>query len=201
MSLRPLGTLGIVLALACAAACGDPVHEAEVNALGPEAPGVPHGPTHRPGQPCLTCHGGEGPGDPTFVTAGTIYVNAYAAGVPNVPLVGGTVHLIDANGSTFDSTTNIVGTFYVTTDQWSPTFPLGARSADAGTPADGCVPVGSDASEYAGEISVAPPAIAACKGSPTAMTSTMGRGGVYASCAYCHFDPPGPRSPGHVYQN
>ena len=28
---------------------------------------------HRPGQPCLTCHGGKGPGHVEFSIAGTLY--------------------------------------------------------------------------------------------------------------------------------
>ena len=164
--------------------CGDPVHEAEVNALGPEAPGVPHGPTHRPGQPCLTCHGGLGPGNPTFVVAGTIYLNEYVPGTSSyAPLVGGDVHLVDANGLTYDAITNSVGNFYVTQDEWSPTFPLGNVHPDGS-------PTGID-------ISVAP---AGQPTNATPMTTSIDRGGVYASCAYCHFDPPGPTSVGHVYQ-
>src|SRR5450432_160855 len=47
--------------LVCAlVGCGDPVHDTAVSALGPEAPGVPKGPLHRPGQPCVLCHGPQG---------------------------------------------------------------------------------------------------------------------------------------------
>jgi hypothetical protein len=195
------GRLWWAMALACfvVGACGDPVHGAEVDALGPEAAGVPRGPTQRPGQPCLTCHGGLGPGDPTFVTAGTVYVLAYAAGLAKTPLVGGTVQLVDANGSTFAATTNSVGSFYVTTDQWSPVFPLGGRPADSGVSADACLGAGSDASPGRDEISVAASTVSGCNEAPRPMLTSMDRGGVYASCAYCHFDPPGPTSPGHVY--
>jgi len=188
-------------------ACADPTHSAEVAALGPEAPGVSPGPTHRPGQPCLTCHGGEGPGGMTFVTAGTIYLNQYAVGTTvYAPVVGGSVHLVDATGSTYNATTNSVGNFYVTTDQWNPTFPLGAQSQDAGEPANGCIPasLASVETAYAGQINVAGPVEGGCEPSPTPMmigstSFAIDRGGIYASCSYCHFDPPGPRSAGHVY--
>ncbi len=193
-----------VLACLAASACSDPVHEAEVAALGPEAPGVSPGPTHRPGQPCLTCHGGEGPGNPTFVTAGTVYLNQYSPDAGSAqgayaPLLSGTVHLIDANGLTYNATTNEVGNFYVTASAWSPTFPLGAKSSDSGIPADGCVALAADAGAYAGDISVAGPVTSSCQPIPTPMNTSIDRAGVYASCAYCHFDPPGPKSPGHVY--
>ncbi len=188
-----------VLATALLDGCADPVHNAEVAALGPEANGVPPGPTHRPGQPCLTCHGGEGPGGLTFVTAGTVYVNQYSPDAGSTALNGGVVHLVDSEGHTFDSKTNTVGNFYVTTDQWSPVFPLGDRSMDAGLVGSACIPATSPDTEYGGLISVAAPPDAGCKNFPTTMASSIDRGGVYASCAYCHFDPPGPTSPGHVF--
>ncbi len=180
-TLLPLAALAAALAPACA----DPVHDAEVSALGPETPGVPPGPTHRPGQPCLTCHGGDGPANATFVTAGTIYQSGYSvtAGTAYLPLVAGVVHLIDSTGATYEALTNAVGNFYVTPGAWNPTFPLGDRPVDGGQ------------LDY---ISVYP------AGMPTqgsSMQSHIARGGVYASCSYCHFDPPGPTSPGHVYLN
>ena len=93
------------------------------------------------------------------------------------------MHLVDANRLTYDALTNEVGNFFVTPSQWNPTFPLGDAPADGG-PLDISVGVAS-----------------AGLGSATPMTTHIMRGGVYASCAYCHFDPPGPTSPGHVYQN
>jgi hypothetical protein len=189
-------------AIAGVSSCADPTHLAEVNALGPESPGVSPGPMHRPGQPCLTCHGGDGPAGATFVTAGTVYADPYQAGTTTyLGLNSAAVHLVDATGSTYDTTTNSAGNFYVTPDAWNPTFPLGARSMDAGLPANGCVPTGAGASTdpYAGQIGVALPPSAGCLGIPNTMVSAIDRGGVYASCAYCHFDPPGPQSPGHLY--
>src|SRR4051794_4421968 len=52
--------------------CGDPVSDARIAALGPEDPGVPPGPLHRPGQPCVVCHSRQGPASP-FLVAGTVY--------------------------------------------------------------------------------------------------------------------------------
>ena len=65
---------GTCLAASLVWACGDPVHDARVAALGDERPGVPAGPNHRPGQPCLACHGGDGPSDVELAVA------AYNAG-------------------------------------------------------------------------------------------------------------------------
>jgi hypothetical protein len=164
-----------------------------VTALGPENPNIPPGPTHRAGQPCLTCHGGLGPANATFVTAGTVYVAASStdAGALN----NGTVELTDSTGSMYPATTNDAGNFYVTTDEWAPIFPLGGVPGDAGfavtphvisiLPAPSCA---------AGTPPAACPKVAT-------MATAIGRGGIYASCAYCHFDPIGPTSPGHIYQN
>jgi hypothetical protein len=194
-----LGTfLAVIVASVVAASgalglsCGDPVHDAEVAALGPEAPGIPRGPTHRAGQPCLTCHGGLGPGNPTFVTAGTVYIASFGSDAG--ALVDGSVTLQDdSTNPPFTATTNRVGNFYVTAGDWNPVFPIGGMpDAAAGPPHTITVgpPPPCDAGTPAGQCSP-----------PQTMATAIGRGGVYASCAYCHFDPPGPTTPGHVYQN
>jgi hypothetical protein len=102
--------------------CANPVHSDAVDAQGGEAPGVREGPTHRPGQPCLVCHGGDGPG-PDFSFGGTIY--ATRAGKEALP--GVTVVLRDATGTERRETTNEVGNFYITKDTWSPTMPVLVR--------------------------------------------------------------------------
>ncbi len=112
--------LGVVTALAAATACGDPVHDLRVEALGPEAPDVPPGPNHRPGQPCVTCHESAGPGKPAFRFGGTIYaVKGQTAGLGGV-----TIHLVDATGATLDATTNSVGNFYIAESSWNPVMPV-----------------------------------------------------------------------------
>jgi hypothetical protein len=103
-----------------ASSCFDPVHSADVAALGPERTGVRPGPNHRPGQNCLVCHGGEGPASPDFSIAGTVYS---AIGVLE-PLADVTVDLEDANHATQSVTSNEVGNFYITTTRWSPAFPV-----------------------------------------------------------------------------
>ncbi len=111
--------------------CFDPVHAREVDALGPERTGVRPGPNHRPGQNCLTCHGGNGPASPDFSIAGTVYS---AFGVLE-PLAGVAIVLEDANHEPRSVSSNEVGNFYMTTTSWSPTFPVNVllqdRRADA----------------------------------------------------------------------
>lgn len=162
----------IVAAALCAAlawSCGDPVHDARVDALGPETAGVPRGPTHRAGKPCLTCHGGQGPADLELSIAGTVY---QTAAPDSPPAVGATVTIFDATqspegGAPHTFVTNAAGNFFAPKSEWSPIFPLH-------------------------DIAVKAPDIDA----PTLMHTTVGRDG---SCATCHFDPRGEGSHGHVY--
>ena len=119
MIARSIGAL-CTLIVAAGAACGDPVHDNEVAALGPEAPGESPGPTHRAGQPCLVCHDGSGPGNLKMSVAGTIYL---AQSAPD-PLPNARVHLVDANGSAREAITNSVGNFLVPFSEWAPTAPI-----------------------------------------------------------------------------
>ncbi|MDB4997856.1 MAG: hypothetical protein JWM74_5288 [Myxococcaceae bacterium] len=118
MALAFVALPALIAALATTA-CGDPVHDREVAALGDEKPGVPTGPTHRPGQPCLVCHGGSGPG-PDFTLTGTIYLNQGE----DTPAVGATVHITSGNGETHDLVSNSAGNFYVSSQEFIPTYPL-----------------------------------------------------------------------------
>lgn len=125
-------SLAVVPALvlaASAASCMDPVHSDAVDALGPEAAGVPEGPTHRPGQPCTVCHGGSGPGSPEFSVAGTVYVTRDARD----PAIGADVVLTDARGASRTFRTNEVGTFYSSKAEWVPAFPLQVTVSYGGT--------------------------------------------------------------------
>jgi hypothetical protein len=116
----------LLVLLSILVACVDPVHDDAVEALGPERRGVREGPNHRPGQPCLTCHGGEGPASPEFSVAGTIYL---ARGVLE-PVSGVTVHLVDATGATRDPRSNEVGNFYIGRSDWSPIYPVTVTLVD-----------------------------------------------------------------------
>jgi hypothetical protein len=110
-----------VAAVTLAVACSDPVHDQEVSALGPEAAGVSPGPTHRPGQPCLVCHGGQGPASAQFSIGGTVFLYPDRT---SQPAVNAQVEIEDALGNFWHSTTNTAGNFYVFQSQWSPNYPL-----------------------------------------------------------------------------
>jgi hypothetical protein len=111
-------SLLFVMGVAGALACDDPVHDSEVSALGDEQ-GSP-GPKHRPGQPCLTCHGGSGPAKEHFAVGGTIYA------VKDQPqgLAGVDVQLTDSRGDVKHAISNDAGNFYLTADEWSPIAPI-----------------------------------------------------------------------------
>jgi hypothetical protein len=110
----------LIMLLLLLGGCYDPVHLDAVKSLGDEATDVPRGPEHRPGQPCTTCHGGEGPADLELSVAGTIF----AVRGTSTPLPGATVRITDARGETRSPQTNAAGNFLVRTDEWSPAFPL-----------------------------------------------------------------------------
>jgi hypothetical protein len=112
--------LAALLALIAVAPACDPVVDDAIAALGPETPGIPRGPLHRPGQPCLLCHDGA-LGDPQrFTVAGTVFQTTSArTAAPSV-----SVNLIDATGASAVLSTNAAGNFYATPGQYDPTFPL-----------------------------------------------------------------------------
>lgn len=113
----------LVIALACAlgmAACGNPVQDNLKKSLGGEAPGVPRGPLHRPGQPCLVCHSPAGGRHPDFSVAGTVYQNQNT----KVPAHDVLVKLTDSQGRTYSVATNCAGNFYVDERDYSPVYPM-----------------------------------------------------------------------------
>ena len=110
----------VVAALPSAFSC-DPVHNEAVAAIGSDPSGEPNGPRHRAGQPCVTCHGGDGPGKSNFLVAGTVYQDDKA----DARAVGVVVRLTDSNGDVMDvAPSNDVGNFYLSTGEWSPVFPI-----------------------------------------------------------------------------
>ena len=130
-AIRPLPRGGTTVLVACLLAAssgcagfdpfGDPVLDAERDALGPEAPNVPQGPLHRAGQPCAVCHH-EGGEDPTFAFAGTVYRDP----MEKIAVADAMVLLTDDAGHTFMTTTNCVGNFYVKTGEFQATPPVWA---------------------------------------------------------------------------
>jgi len=104
--------------------CTDPVPDMAVARLGPEADGVSPGPLHRPGQPCLVCHSERGPAsNKPFAVAGTVFEKPTGDAPPTTPIE---INLRDSmNQSPGPFTTNEVGNFYITEDEWPDiTFPL-----------------------------------------------------------------------------
>lgn len=99
--------------------CNDATHDMQVAVLGGEAPGVPQGPLHRPGQPCLVCHGGAGPASMQFSTGGTVYTS----NTSQTPASGVTITVEDINGSVGTTQSNSAGNFYIPSGTWSPTYP------------------------------------------------------------------------------
>jgi hypothetical protein len=102
----------------------DPVHRAGVNNLGPEQPDLypPESEFHRPGEPCVLCHGKSGPADDEFVLAGTIFwgPDDYGRRVDHAY-----VRIKDATKTTKCFVTNCNGNFYVRPGDFRGlTFPL-----------------------------------------------------------------------------
>ena len=106
-----------------ALSCGNPALDPRIEALGDEKPGVEEGEFHRPGQPCLLCHGKYQGVEPEMSVAGTIY------GTPasETPVEDVRVTLVDAQGETRTVKSNCIGNFFITREQWDPLFPLHAE--------------------------------------------------------------------------
>jgi hypothetical protein len=126
---------GIALAGVAASAgsvsCVDETHEEEVAALGPEQNGVPPSPLHRPGQPCLTCHGGSGPAKEQFSIGGTVYLTQS----DGQPAQGAVVQVEDILGNTVNVAANAAGNFFVPLSDYAPHYPtqMQVTSADGTT--------------------------------------------------------------------
>lgn len=117
--MKPL-VWSITVALTTLAACYDPTHLDAVANLGDEDPHVPQGVSHRPGQPCLTCHGGDGPATGELAIAGTLYEVRGGS----KPLVGGAVIVMDAKNESRTLRSNDAGNFFIRKSEWAPVFPV-----------------------------------------------------------------------------
>jgi hypothetical protein len=163
------------LLLALLAACFTSVEEEAARDLGPEV-GDP-GPTHRPGQPCLVCHGPTySPGEEVFALAGTIYRRA----TDTQGLFAADVQMTDADDRRFTVLTNEAGNFMVRFDEdvseptdddegrlllpFQPTFPVHVEVRDGVREKE--------------------------------MRNVIAREG---SCAHCHTDPVNATSNGRVF--
>jgi hypothetical protein len=163
--------LFLVASLGQIACASDPVHDGEVTALGPEAPGIPKGEYHRAGQPCLVCHGGEGPASKQFSVAGTVFGGPFSYTTNDTLGVGGAMAaFVDDNMSVNYTMSNCVGNFWLAADSstgW-PNFPAFPLRVEIISPAGNAYP----------------------------MPGHIGRDG---SCATCHQDPTGLSTLGHVW--
>jgi hypothetical protein len=116
---------GIALVASIGSSCNlDPVHRASVNALGGEnADAYPiQSQYHRPGEPCVLCHGADGPANTQFVLGGTVFwgPDSYENRVDKAY-----VRVEDARKTTHCFVTNCNGNFFVTADEFPGlTFPL-----------------------------------------------------------------------------
>lgn len=139
--------MGLLAAAAIGAAAGasatacDPVQAEAIDRLGPEKSGVPKGPRHRAGQPCMTCHASDSIATP-FTAAGTIY-KTYGS---LEPLAGATVQLTDARGATIAALTNEVGNFYLLPSQWTPIYPVTTAISFGGVTTEMKTRIGRDGS-------------------------------------------------------
>jgi hypothetical protein len=167
-----ISALFVLSAVAALSACSDPVHKHQVDALGGEQPGVPAGPLHRPGQPCLACHGEYGPANSEFAFAGTIYADS----IGKIPLPDAKVTFVDVKGNMHETGANCVGNFFIMKGDYKPEPPVWTTVIFGTMPGMMMedVPISKD------------------------MTSPIYREG---SCATCHADPPGVDAVGHVFLN
>lgn len=131
-----------VLALV-AAACASPTNDEAYEALGGELAGIkPETEWHRPGQPCLVCHGDYIGDSPTMLVGGTIYASRSNVSADHSPFANGAVvEITNAQGNSISRTTNCTGNFWVEEDNpegWVAAFPLFAAvtcpSPDGGEP-------------------------------------------------------------------
>ncbi len=112
------------LLFAALAGCGNPALDVQIDALGGEVPGVEPGEFHRPGQPCLVCHGPYGGASPQMLVAGTIF--AVPTGDKPIPVEGAEITIYDSLKTyTVKKKTNCVGNFYVEKGETDVLFPMG----------------------------------------------------------------------------
>jgi len=113
-----VAAIGVMAAAAASTSCTDPVYDSQIQALGDEAPNVPTGDLHRPGQPCVLCHSSTGPASSRqFAIAGTVFTTLTP---PLKPEAAVEILMVDANGSSPKKPifSNAAGNFFVDTQDW-----------------------------------------------------------------------------------
>jgi hypothetical protein len=156
----------------------DPVHDGNIKSLGPDTE-LPETEYHRPGQPCLVCHGAKGPAKSRFSIGGTVYYLPDDPKREPVPVDGADVLIRDAFGADLRVRTNCKGNFFIRycTKATCPGYAPGEYTLSAEVTYPFFVTVAKD-------------------GNYKQMQGHVGRDG---SCAGCHRDPPFYDSPGHVF--
>lgn len=173
--MKPTFLAPLMLALVALVGCDNPVPDARIELLGPEDPSVPQSDIHRPGQPCLLCHGVYKGAEPEMSVAGTVYGYAFDTGdskADPVPVKDVIIELSDSFGNTPPTPpkTNCAGNFYLTKDEWNPSFPL--------------------------RVAIRYPVPGDEDGERVSMGTRISREG---SCGSCHAGPPNQGSPGWVF--
>jgi hypothetical protein len=114
--------------------CGNPAIDVIVNDLGPEDSAVPVGPFHRPGQPCVACHGPYYGASPRMSIAGTIFASLTKAAdaTKPVPVNKAQIVLVDTDNKPDPMVrayprTNCAGNFYISYDDFVPQFPVAVQ--------------------------------------------------------------------------
>jgi len=165
-------SLFVLVSWGAFAGCGNRAVDERIALLGEEDPNVPVGEFHRPGQPCVLCHGEYLRENPIMSVGGTIY--AYPTKTPEekpLPVKGAKVKLTDSFGEQYEVGTNCAGNFFIETGKWDPAFPIRAEI------------------EYP-----VPGALESTK--RVVMSTRISRDG---SCAGCHTANPTQGSPGYVF--
>jgi hypothetical protein len=141
--MRPVMLSALLAAAALLGACHpDPVHSDKVAAQGPEDPGIPTGPLHRAGQPCLVCHGDAGPASMVMSFAGTLYQDSKS----RKPLEGAIVQVFDSAGHKTATATNCMGNFFIQKRSFDPVWPAWVQVQYAGQPVQMNSPIFRDGS-------------------------------------------------------
>ncbi len=151
--------------------CPNPVQDREIEALGGECSDIPEGDFHRPGQPCVLCHGDYYQAGPNMSIGGTVFATRSQA----TPVEGVEIILTDSLGTSppVPVQTNCIGNFFVDSDDWTPAFPINVQM----------ICPNPDEPDDPRRV---------------VMGTRITRDG---SCAGCHVDRPGTRkdSPGWIY--
>ena len=125
LALFALSGLSLAALGAAPLGCGNPAVDSRIEALGEENPNVPPSEFHRPGQPCVLCHSVYEAAEPEITVGGTIFASpAKNPGELPTAVEGAEISLVDAEGEVKSVTTNCAGNFFLTKEQWNPSFPL-----------------------------------------------------------------------------